>query len=60
VKFLAGKKLQSGIPGVAREDSKIEFDRILRTGTNVMILKIFSPKNLAKTLAFLIGNKGKF
>jgi hypothetical protein len=31
-----------------------------RSGTNVMIFKIFSPKNLAKKLAFLIGNKGKF
>jgi hypothetical protein len=28
--------------------------------TDVMILKIFSPKNLAKKLAFLTQNKAKF
>jgi hypothetical protein len=28
-------------------------------GTDVMILKIFSPKNSAKKLAFLTQNKGK-
>jgi hypothetical protein len=30
------------------------------SGTDVMILKIFSPKNLAKKLAFLTKNKAKF
>jgi hypothetical protein len=30
------------------------------SGTDVMILKIFSPKNLAKKLAFLTQNKAKF
>jgi hypothetical protein len=29
-------------------------------GTDVMILKIFSPKNLAKILAFLTQNKASF
>jgi hypothetical protein len=29
-------------------------------GTDVMIIKIFSPKNLAKKLAFLTQNKAKF
>jgi hypothetical protein len=29
-------------------------------GTDVMILKIFSPKNFAKKLAFLTQNKAKF
>jgi hypothetical protein len=29
-------------------------------GTDVMILKIFSPKNLAKKLAFFTQNKAKF
>jgi hypothetical protein len=29
-------------------------------GTDVMILKIFSPKKLAKKLAFLTQNKAKF
>jgi hypothetical protein len=28
--------------------------------TDVMIFKIFSPKNLAKKLAFLTQNKAKF
>jgi hypothetical protein len=28
--------------------------------TDVMIFKIFSPKNLAKKLAFLTRNKAKF
>jgi hypothetical protein len=32
----------------------------LKPGTDVMILKIFSPKNLAKKLAFLTQNKAKF
>jgi hypothetical protein len=32
----------------------------LPTGTDVMIFKIFSPKNLAKILAFLTQNKAKF
>jgi hypothetical protein len=31
----------------------------MTTGTDVMILKIFSPKNSAKKLAFLTYNKGK-
>jgi hypothetical protein len=30
-----------------------------RPGTDVMILKIFSPKNSAKKLAFFTPNKGK-
>jgi hypothetical protein len=30
------------------------------TGTDVMTLKIFSPKNLAKKLAFLTQNKANF
>jgi hypothetical protein len=29
-------------------------------GTDVMIFKIFSPKNLAKKLEFLTQNKAKF
>jgi hypothetical protein len=29
-------------------------------GTDVMILKIFSPENSAKKLAFLSQNKAKF
>jgi hypothetical protein len=29
-------------------------------GTDVMILKIFSPKNFAKKLAFWTQNKAKF
>jgi hypothetical protein len=29
-------------------------------GANVMIFKIFSPKNFAKKLAFLTENKAKF
>jgi hypothetical protein len=29
-------------------------------GTDVMVFKIFSPKNLAKKLAFLTQNKAKF
>jgi hypothetical protein len=29
-------------------------------GTDVMIFKIFSPKNLAQKLAFLTQNKAKF
>jgi hypothetical protein len=29
-------------------------------GTDVMILKIFSPKKLAKQMAFLTQNKAKF
>jgi hypothetical protein len=33
---------------------------LLKTGTDVMIFKIFSPKNLAKKLAFLTPNKAKF
>jgi hypothetical protein len=32
----------------------------MRPGTDVMILKIFSPKNLAKNLAFLTRDKAKF
>jgi hypothetical protein len=39
-------------------------DRILgalvRPGTDVMIFKIFSPKNFAKSLAFLTRNKANF
>jgi hypothetical protein len=31
----------------------------MQSGTNVMIFKIFSPKNSAKKLAFLTLNKGK-
>jgi hypothetical protein len=31
-----------------------------RPGTDVMIFKIFSPKNLAKILAFLTQNKASF
>jgi hypothetical protein len=31
----------------------------LQSGTDVMILKIFSPKNWAKNLAFLTQNKAK-
>jgi hypothetical protein len=30
------------------------------SGTGVMVLKIFSPKNFAKTSAFLTQNKAKF
>jgi hypothetical protein len=33
-------------------DTHFNFFSGLRTGTDVMILKIFSPKNLAKILAF--------
>jgi hypothetical protein len=33
---------------------------VYRPGTDVMILKIFLPKNLAKKLAFLTKNKAKF
>jgi hypothetical protein len=29
-------------------------------GTDVMIFKIFSPKNFAKKMAFLTQNKAKF
>jgi hypothetical protein len=32
----------------------------IKSGTDVMILKIFSSKNLAKILAFLTRNKAKF
>jgi hypothetical protein len=32
----------------------------LGTGVDVMILKIFSPKNFAKQSAFLTQNKAKF
>jgi hypothetical protein len=32
----------------------------IRTGTDVMIFKIFSPKIFAKQLAFLTQNKAKF
>jgi hypothetical protein len=39
------------------EKNRAEADR---TGTDVMILKIFSPKSLAKKLAFLTQNKAKF
>jgi hypothetical protein len=35
-------------------------ERFLLPGTDVMILKIFSPKNLAKKMAFLTQNKAKF
>jgi hypothetical protein len=31
-----------------------------RSGTDVKILKIFSPKKIAKKLAFLTQNKAKF
>jgi hypothetical protein len=31
-----------------------------QSGTDVMIFKIFSPKNLAKKLAFLTQNKASF
>jgi hypothetical protein len=33
--------------------------RTSRSGTDVMIFKIFSPKNIAKKLAFLTQNKAK-
>jgi hypothetical protein len=32
----------------------------VQSGTDVMILKIFSPKFFAKKLAFLTQNKAKF
>jgi hypothetical protein len=32
---------------------------LVSTGADVMILKIFSPKNFAKKLAFLTRNKAK-
>jgi hypothetical protein len=35
------------------------YDRELQPGTDVMIFKIFSPKNFAKKLAFLTQNKSK-
>jgi hypothetical protein len=35
-------------------------NRFKNPGTDVMIFKIFSPKNLAKKLAFLTQNKAKF
>jgi hypothetical protein len=36
-----------------------EFSLFVKTGTDVIIFKIFSPKNLAKKLAFLTHNKAK-
>jgi hypothetical protein len=36
-----------------------EFTRKTRTGTDVMIFKIFLPKNSAKKMAFLTQNKAK-
>jgi hypothetical protein len=35
-------------------------EKIVQSGSDVMIFKIFSPKNLAKKMAFLTKNKGKF
>jgi hypothetical protein len=35
----------------------VSFSRILSSGTDVMIFKIFSPKNSAKKLAFMTQNK---
>jgi hypothetical protein len=37
--------------------TQLEFNIV--AGTNVMIFKIFSPKNFAKKLAFLTQNKAK-
>jgi hypothetical protein len=34
--------------------------KFAQSGTDVMIFKIFSPKNLAKKLAFLTQNRAKF
>jgi hypothetical protein len=34
-------------------------ENFYKSGTDVMILKIFSPKNFAKKLAFLTQNKAK-
>jgi hypothetical protein len=34
--------------------------KFAKPGTDVMILKIFLPKNFAKNLAFLTLNKAKF
>jgi hypothetical protein len=36
------------------------FAKTLESGTDVMIFKIFSPKNLAKELAFFTQNKATF
>jgi hypothetical protein len=36
------------------------FRASFQPGTDVMIFKIFSPKNLAKILAFLTKNKASF
>jgi hypothetical protein len=38
----------------------VEIDDLEIPGTDVVIFKIFSPKNLAKQLAFLTQNKAKF
>jgi hypothetical protein len=35
------------------------FESEMRPGTDVMIVKIFSPKNSTKKLAFLTQNKAK-
>jgi hypothetical protein len=43
----------------ARKVRKVNRAREKRPGTDVMIFKIFSPKNLAKILAFLTQIKAK-
>jgi hypothetical protein len=45
------KEADEECPRVSGED--------LKPGTDVMIIKIFSPKNSAKKLAFLTPNKAK-
>jgi hypothetical protein len=42
-----------------KRQSSIDSMTTRTSGTDVMIFKIFSPKNSAKKLAFLTQNKGK-
>jgi hypothetical protein len=47
-------------PGLPQKKKNAGLPSARVTGTDVMILKIFLPKNLAKILAFLTQNKASF